>query len=192
MCQELGAPAVPEINPTAWSSHAHGKPLPSVKVRRVTPERWNMAQGGSWSLLPALKTLSRHRAPVCRRRNRGQSPSGASSGSQGQRAELEPGPAGVVNVPTLPQSGAASISPESPGVPGRGKPVSLECSKRRRGRTPPRACPPSQDGCLSGQRQPTIHPQASASCSRALAGVETTPHFPGPWGDCLALEPTVA
>lgn len=137
MCQELGAPAVPEINPTAWSSHAHGKPLPSVKVRRVTPERWNVAQGGSRSLLPALKTLSRHQAPVCRLRNRGQSPSGASSGSQGQRAELGPGPAGVLNIPTLPQSGAASIPPESPGVPGRGKYVSLECPKRRRGRTPP-------------------------------------------------------
>lgn len=35
--------------------------------------------------------------------------------------------------------------------------------QRRIGLTPPRACPPSQDGCLSGQRQPTIHPQASAS-----------------------------
>lgn len=59
-----------------------------------------MAQGGSWSLLPALKTLGRHLATVYRLRNQGQSPSGALSGSQGQRAELEPGPPGVINVPT--------------------------------------------------------------------------------------------
>lgn len=141
---------------------------------------------------PALKTLSRHLAPGYRSRNSGQFPSGPLSGPRGQRTELEPGPPSVVNAPTPPQPGAASISSESPGVPGRGKSVSLEHSLRRQNRTPPQACPPTQPSCLSGQRQLTIYPQASVSCSRALAGVEVAPHFPGPWGDCLALEPTVA
>lgn len=78
--------------------------------------------------------------PVCRRRNRGQSPSGASSGSQGQRAELV-----TLGLP------ASLTSPHflSLGQPASHlrvqeslvwKPVSLECSKRRRGRTHPEAC----------------------------------------------------
>ena len=185
--------AAHEIKPAAWGSHAGSKPPPITTAPRNAREagRGPGCLPGA-HVSPALKALSRHLAPGCRPRNSGQSRSGPLSGSRGQRTEPEPGPPGVINVPTPPQPGAASISSESPRVPGRGKSVSLKHSIRRQNRTPPQACPPTQHGCLSGQRQLSIPPQASVSCSRALAGVEVAPHFPGPWGDCLALEPTVA
>ena len=85
-------------------------------------------------------------------------------------------------------SRASSISSESPGVPGRGRSVSLEHSIRRQSSTPSQACPPTQHSCLCCQEPLTIHPRLSIACARALAGVESAPHFPGPWGDHLSLK----
>lgn len=66
--------------------------------------------------------------------------------------------------------------------------MSLEHSIRRQSSTPSQACPSTQHSCLCCPEQLTIHPWLSITCAGALAGVESAPHFPGPWGDHLSLE----